>query len=114
MKQNLMEIDGYHALISYDPEIEMFRGEFVDLNGGADFYARDIENLRREGKASLDVFLAMCREKGIDPEYRFSGRFNVRISSDLHARVARTAKARGKSLNQLVAEALEHEVSEVQ
>ncbi|BAO43749.1 type II toxin-antitoxin system HicB family antitoxin [Thiolapillus brandeum] len=112
MKQNLMEIDGYHALISYDPEIEMFRGEFVDLNGGADFYARDIENLRREGQVSLNVFMDMCREKGIDPKRRFSGRFNVRIPSDLHARIARTAKAQGKSLNQLVAEALEHEVSE--
>ena len=30
--------DGYKAVIAYDPEIEMFRGEFVGLNGAADFY----------------------------------------------------------------------------
>ncbi|WP_457673400.1 type II toxin-antitoxin system HicB family antitoxin [Thiolapillus sp.] len=110
MKQNMMEIGGYHAQISYDPEIEMFRGEFVDLNGGADFYARDIEGLRREGEVSLRVFLDMCREKGIEPRRRFSGRFNVRIPGDLHARSVREARSRGMSLNQLVAEALEHEV----
>jgi len=110
MKQNLMKIDGYHAVITYDPEIEMFRGEFIDLNGGADFYARDIDSLKREGRASLQVFLEMCREKGMEPKRGFSGKFNVRISSDLHARAARAAKARGESLNQLVAEALEHEV----
>lgn len=111
MKQNVMEIDGYHAVIQYDPEIEMFRGEFIDLNGGADFYARDIEGLKAEGRASLRVFLEMCREKGLEPKRKFSGRFNVRIPSELHAKAVMTAKARGESLNQLVAEALEHEVA---
>ena len=42
---NIMDIDGYKAVISYDPEVEMFRGEFFALNGGADFYAKDIDNL---------------------------------------------------------------------
>ena len=43
---NLMEIDGYRAIIKYDPEIEMFRGEFSNLNGGADFYADNIKSLK--------------------------------------------------------------------
>lgn len=110
MKTNLMQIDGYHAVIQYDPELEMFRGEFIGLNGGADFYARDIESLKKEGRTSLRVFLDMCREKGIEPRRNYSGRFNVRIPPDLHARAVKTARAQGKSLNQLVAEALEHEV----
>lgn len=47
--KNVMEFDGgYQAVITYDPEIEMFRGEFVGLNGGADFYAKDPESLKRE------------------------------------------------------------------
>ena len=29
-----MEIDGYRAVIEFDPDIDMFRGEFLDLNGG--------------------------------------------------------------------------------
>jgi glyoxylase-like metal-dependent hydrolase (beta-lactamase superfamily II) len=32
--QNLMEIDGYKAVIQYDPDIDMFRGEFLGLTGG--------------------------------------------------------------------------------
>ena len=31
-----MEVGGYQAAIQFDPDIEMFRGEFVGLNGGAD------------------------------------------------------------------------------
>ena len=49
--RNTMEIEGYRAVIEFDPDIEMFRGGFVGLNGGADFYARDIAGLRREGAA---------------------------------------------------------------
>ena len=29
--KNLMEIDGYKAVIAYDPQTNLFRGEFVDL-----------------------------------------------------------------------------------
>ncbi len=110
MTQNTMKIGGYHAVIQYDPEIELFRGEFIDLNGSADFYASDIEGLRREGETSLKVFLQMCEEKGIEPRKHFSGRFNVRIPRELHAEAVRAARASGKSLNQLVADALAHEV----
>ena len=60
---NIMEINGYRAVIQYAPEIEMFRGEFIGLNGGADFYAKDVDNLRQEGEISLRVFLEMCREE---------------------------------------------------
>ncbi|SEI91000.1 Predicted nuclease of the RNAse H fold, HicB family [Azotobacter beijerinckii] len=83
-----MVIDGYKAVIEYDPEIEMFRGEFVGLNGGADFYAADIEGLKREGATSLRVFLEMCAEDGVEPRKVFSGKFNVRVPPELHAHPA--------------------------
>ena len=105
---NMMEINGYRSVITYDPEIEMFRGEFVGLNGGADFYASDIKNLKKEGSASLKVFLDMCNEEGVEPRKQYSGKFNVRIPSSLHADIASAASADGKSLNQWVIEALDH------
>ncbi|WP_090735068.1 type II toxin-antitoxin system HicB family antitoxin [Azotobacter beijerinckii] len=86
--KNTMVIDGYKAEIEYDPEIEMFRGEFVGLNGGADFYAADIEGLKREGATSLRVFLEMCAEDGVEPRKVFSGKFNVRVPPELHAHPA--------------------------
>lgn len=109
MKNNMMEIGGYRAVVAYDPELEMFRGEFVGLNGGADFYARDIEGLKREGALSLKVFLDMCKEEGVEPRKTFSGRFNVRVEPGLHAEISGAAAAEGKSLNQWVAEALKRE-----
>lgn len=109
--KNLLEIDGYKATIDYDPEIEMFRGEFIGLNGSADFYASDIEGLKAEAQASLNVFLQMCQEKGIEPKKQFSGRFNVRIPSQLHEQLVTLAQAEHKSLNAFVAEAIEYRLA---
>ena len=54
---NTMTINDYQAVIAFDPDIQLFRGEFVGLNGVADFYAADVAGLKREGEISLRVFL---------------------------------------------------------
>ena len=102
--RNTIEIDGYRAVIQYDPEIEMFRGEFVGLNGGADFYAADAAGLRREGAKSLEAFLEMCPGRWREPRRQYSGRFNVRLPPELHADIAIAAAADGKSIDQWVTE----------
>jgi len=107
---NVMEIDGFHAVISFDPDINLVRGEFIDLNGGAEFYAGDAESLRREGQTSLKVFLDMCREDGVEPRRQFSGRFNLRLPPDLHRDLAAAAAAEGKSLNAWAMEQLDRAV----
>ena len=88
----------------------MFRGEFIGLNGGADFYAKDIDGLRQEGKTSLKVFLDMCQEDGVEPRKEYSGKFNRRVPSKLHAEIAIKAAATGKSLNQWIADVLRQSI----
>ncbi len=104
--KNIMEFEGgYQAVISYDPEIEMFRGEFLELNGGADFYARDTDSLRREGETSLGVFLRMCAEDGVPPK-KIQGKFALRLDPDLYRKVSAAASASGMSMNRFIAERL--------
>lgn len=98
--QNTMTIDGHKAVITFDPEIQMFRGEFLGLNGGADFYAKDVKGLLREGKISLRVFLEACVEDGVEPRKSFSGKFSLRVDPAIHEAAAIAAAAHGKSLNQ--------------
>jgi len=44
----------------------------------------------------------MCREKGIEPCRKFSGKFNVRPTPDDHAAAVIAAAAAGKSLNEWI------------
>ena len=110
---NVMTIDGYHAKIEYDPELDLFRGEILGLNGGADFYGKNPKELRAEFKKSLEVFLQVCTEKGIEPRRHFSGKFNLRITPELHEQLAIAAQAEGKSINTLAQEALRERVASV-
>lgn len=105
--KNVLDIDGYKAVVAFDPDIRMFRGEFLGLSGGADFYAATVEALYEEGRNSLRVFLDMCREKGIEPRRAYSGRFNVRLDPETHAAAAVAAAANDVSLNEWVAKAID-------
>lgn len=104
--KNMIEIQGHKAVIDYDPELELFRGEFVGLSGGADFYAADITGLKTEGAKSLEVYLAECEANQIDPFRVFSGKFNVRLDPELHRAATEAAHAEGVSLNRLVEKAI--------
>ncbi len=107
---NIMEVDGYKAKIDFDPELDLFRGEILGLNGSADFYGKNPASLRKEFRNSLKVFLEVCEEKGIEPTKEFSGRFNLRIPPRLHGEISARAAAAKKSINQWVAEVLEGSV----
>lgn len=98
--QNTMTIDGHQAVIAFDPEIQMFRGEFVGLNGGADFYAKDVKGLQSEGRISLKIFLEACVQDGVEPRKKFSGKFSLRVDPSIHEAASIAAAAQGKSLNQ--------------
>lgn len=103
---NVIEIDDEKAVIAFDPEIRMLRGEFVGLKGGADFYADSVGDLIEEGRKSLAVYLDMCREKGVEPRRKFSGKFNVRLAPSDHAAAVMAAAAAGKSLNEWIVGAI--------
>ena len=108
---NMMTLDGYNAKIEYDAELDLFRGEVLGLTGGADFYGKNPKELRAEFKRSLQVFLEVCREKGIEPRRNYSGKFNLRIPAELHEKLAIVAQAEGKSINTVAQEALQQRVA---
>lgn len=108
---NTMTVDGFTAKIEYDADLDTFRGEIMGLNGGADFLGKNPKELRAEFKKSLRVFLDVCREKGIEPRRSYSGKFNLRITPELHERLAIVAQAEGKSINAVAQEALQERLA---
>ena len=112
MKTGYLDIDGYRAVIASDDELDHLRGEFIGLNGGADFYANDLKGLRREGRISLGLFLATCAKRGINPRKEYSGKFQVRAGREVHEAAALAATRSGVSLNTWTVEALKRAAAE--
>ncbi len=105
-----MTLNKYSAKIEYDSELDQFRGEIIGLNGGADFYGKNPQELRKEFEISLNTFLDVCKERGIKPTKDYSGKFNLRVSKKLHNQISVEAVSEGKSINQWVVDTLSQTV----
>ena len=94
-----MEYKGYHTKIEFDAESKTLRGKIEGINDYIDFEASDILNIELEFHAAVDDCLEFCKEVGKDPEREYKGTFNVRISPELHKKLALRAFKDGCSLN---------------
>jgi predicted HicB family RNase H-like nuclease len=106
---NRMTYKGYEAVVSYDDEADLLHGEVVNLRDVITFEGQSVAELREAMAASVEDYLAFCRERGEEPEKPFSGQFLVRVEPALHRAVASAAKSAGVSLNRWVASVLEKE-----
>ena len=107
----MMEYKGYIATIEYDDSVDLLHGEVVNAAPYpiATFEAADVEGLKREFRISVDEYLGMCEEDGIEPRRPTSGNLNLRLDSDLHRRVAISAARKRKSIDDWVKDVLERE-----
>lgn len=77
---NLMTVDGYSAKREYDSDTDLFCGEILDLNGGAEFYGANPEELRHDFKKSLDFLWRSVRRRGLSQ----GNSFEVNSTSGFH------------------------------
>ena len=66
-----------------------------------------MEDVTKAFRDSIDDYLEFCAERNEIPEKPFSGKFVVRLPSELHHRAYIKAMEKGQSLNQFVVESLE-------
>lgn len=107
MKKNTFEYKGYIGTIEWSEEDNIFCGELVGIKGMFMYEGKDINELRKDFKKTVDDYLSYCKEKNIKPQTPYKGSFNVRVTSDLHRQISETAMAQGISLNKFVQNALE-------
>ena len=110
--KNVMEYKGYHTKIEFDAETRTLRGKIEGINDFVDFEAEDISNVENEFHSAVDDYLEFCKEVGKSPEKEYKGSFNVRISPDLHKKLALCALMDGRSLNAEVEAAISGFVKE--
>jgi len=106
----MMKYKGYIGNVEFDAEAELLHGEVVGIRDVVTFQGKSIDEIRQAFEDSVDDYLAFCRKRGEEPNKPCSGKFVVRVPSELHRRLDMLARISGKSLNTVVAEFLEREV----
>ncbi len=95
------------ARIELDEEAGLFHGEVTNIRDVLTFQGRTLDELRAAFADTITDYVEWCRKRGKEPERPFSGNFTLRVSPELHRRVAARAAEAGKSINAYVAETLE-------
>lgn len=102
-----MTSDGYVARVELDEEAGLFHGEVINTRDVLTFQGRTLDELRAAFADTIADYAEWCRERGKEPERPYSGNFTVRVSPELHRRIAAAAARDGKSVNAFVVSALE-------
>ena len=108
----MIEYKGYVARVDFDDAVDAFHGRVVNsgLYPIATFETTTAGALRREFERSVDEYLALCEEMGLDPKKPYSGKLNVRLGSELHGKVAMAAFREGVSINTWILDALRERI----
>ncbi len=110
--KNVLQYKGYTGSVAFDAEDKIFYGRVLGIRALIGFEGTTVEDLEKDFHAGVEDYIAMCAEKGIEPEKPFKGTFNIRLDPSLHQRLVTHAMDEGKTLNAFIKEALEKAVSE--
>lgn len=103
----IMTHGNYMAIIELDEEAGLFHGEVINTRDVLTFQGQTPDELKAAFADTIADYADWCRERGKEPEKPYSGNFTVRLSAELHRRIAAVAAQKGKSLNAFVVETLE-------
>ncbi len=106
----MMTYKGYRAKVEFDSDAGVFHGRVINTRDVIFFEGTSVDELNREFQFSIDDYLAMCAERGEEPDKPFSGRVPLRVSPDIHRAATMAAQAEGKSLNAWLVDTIESRV----
>ena len=108
----MMEYKGYQGEVEFYSQAGVFHGELINIRDVVTFEGRSVDELEQAFRESVDDYLAFCAARGETPDKPYSGKFIVRVTPELHRKLAVYARAEDKSLNRWVREILEEAIHE--
>lgn len=105
--KDMMHHKGYWGSVHFNDEDDVFFGRIEFIRALVSYEGRDVDSLRQAFREAVHNYLKTCEDQGREPEKPFKGSFNIRISPQLHQRIAAHAAGKGMTINRYIAELLE-------
>lgn len=103
----MMEYKGYIGKVEIDDEAGILYGEVINVRDVITFEGATVDETQEAFHELVDDYLEFCAKRGELPEKPFSGKFVVRLPTELHRKAYIQAKLEDKSLNSWVADVLQ-------
>ncbi len=108
---NTLTYKGYIGSVAFSEKDNVFFGKVEGIDGLVNFEGESVKELTGAFHEAVDDYLAYCKEEGIEPHKSYSGSLNVRLTPEMHSRVAALAKRMGISINAFIRTAVEKQVA---
>ena len=106
-----LKYKGYSGSVEYSEADDCLFGKVQGMDKDCISYEGEtLSGLRHDFEEALDAYLESCKERGVIPRRPFSGRLVLRMSSELHGRVALAAAGLGTTINEFINRALVDEL----
>lgn len=102
---NVISIKGFRASVEFHND--RLVGRFLDTSEKVEFFGASVADIKYAGEDALEAFLKKCREENKKPVKVYTGRLRVNISPELEEKVQIFAKAKHKSVSDIVTFALQ-------
>lgn len=103
----MLKYKGYTGFVVYDDEARIFHGEVVGLRAVITFQGTTVDEIEIAFKDSIDDYLDWCKERKVEPEKAYSGKFSLRMPPDLYVKIAAKAAQSGMSINAYIVHKLD-------
>jgi predicted HicB family RNase H-like nuclease len=107
---DLMEYKDYYGTVEFSSADNVLFGKVLGVKGLISYEGRSLQDLKNDFEGAIDDYLKICAEEGLVPHREYKGKFNVRVSPEVHKELVLYSAARGKSLNSTVEEAIKNYV----
>ncbi len=105
--KNLIEYKGYVGSIEFSEEDELFYGKVQGIRTLISYEGSNAAELINDFHIAVDDYLELCETENKEPEKAYKGSFNVRISPELHKKIAIYAMEHDITLNSFVEQSVE-------
>ena len=96
----MMKYKNYIGHAEYDGDAKLFHGEVLGLSTDViTFQGKTVAELEKAFKDSIDDYLDWCKERGKSPEKSFSGTLSLRLTPEIHKKIAHNAITNNLSIN---------------
>lgn len=107
---NIIEYNGYQALIEYSAEDATLFGKVLDVDDKIIFEIDNPSEASSILKEVIDDYIEFCKENDKTPCKPYKGVFNVRISPELHKKAVQFSRSHNKTLNAFVEQAIRAQI----
>ena len=95
----MIEYKGYIGRVEFDGEAALFHGEVINTRDVITFQGTNVEEIQREFRTSVDVYLDFCSEQGKAPDNPYAGHLVLDIAPELQIAITQAAKREHKNLD---------------